>query len=615
FDVDLKKFILLIAEAVVGVMTAAVVILPSVLQVLSNYRVSERMYGLDMVVYSDKTRILRIIQAFFMMSDMPARINVFGADTGRWASLAGYLPLFSMCGVVAYMKHHRKSWLTKSVFVFAFMAFIPILNAAFVLFNASYYARWFYMPILLFCLMTSSVIDEDPRLLKRGFPFAAIGGLFFVGIGLLPTVVEEKVVYAKVAKYIDLYWIQAAVTVLMLVLLFVLVYIISKTKRDFCSAACVMTAAACVVCNSSAVYYGVAQGADNSDYIKRVINGKDDINMAKLEAASKIYVDKNNFYRIDSSDSTDNWCMFWDLSSMRCFHSVVSTSIMDFYTEMGQTRDVASRMERKVFPLRALFSVKYYFNELDEQQLESEHPYAPARLNELEGFSYVDTQNGFNIYENENYIPMGFAYDYYTTDKAVKDASEVDKTRMLMKALVLDKKQADKYSDVIKEYTFTGHDYSDESFEADCDNRRAMSCSEFEYDSYGFKAKITLDKPRLVFFSVPFDKGWSAKVNGKAAQIEKVDYGFMAVLCPAGTSAIDFSYKAYGSSYGKAATAAGILIIVSYIGADQLLAKRRREGKAEENDDEDKKKPEDNKKSEAVEDTKDNKEENKDVSE
>ena len=37
---------------------------------------------------------------------------------------------------------------------------------------------------------------------------------------------------------------------------------------------------------------------------------------------------------------------------------------------------------------------------------------------------------------------MGFAYDYYCLDSDIQKASEVDKTSMLMKALVLTPEQA-----------------------------------------------------------------------------------------------------------------------------------------------------------------------------
>ena len=71
----------------------------------------------------------------------------------------------------------------------------------------------------------------------------------------------------------------------------------------------------------------------------------------------------------------------------------------------------------------------------------------------------------------------------------------------------------------------------------------------------GFHAEITLEKQNLVFFSVPYDDGFTAYVNGEKADILRVDEGLMAVLCPAGASSIDFVYQAAGLSASRVVTA------------------------------------------------------------
>ena len=62
----------------------------------------------------------------------------------------------------------------------------------------------------------------------------------------------------------------------------------------------------------------------------------------------------------------------------------------------------------------------------------------------------------------------------------------------------------------------------------------------------GFSAEINLEKPDLVFFSVPYDDGFTAYVGGQETEILRVDNGMMAVLCPAGWSSIDFVYSPAG---------------------------------------------------------------------
>ncbi len=569
FRITFKKFGFLIFEAVLGVAMGAVLFLPACMDIIGNPRLTERLWGMDMVVYNENVRIPRIFQAFFMLNDMPARINIFGSDKARWASMAGYLPMFSMAGVIGFMRSRKKHWLTRAVYVFMIMACIPILNSSFMLFNASYYCRWFYMPILLMCLMTAKVVAENREELKKGFWIVLIVDLAILGVGLLPKDENGKLVFGKIAKYPELYYIQFIVTAIMLIMLALLIYFfarrdvqngLNKFKVTFKRAACIMTAIATGICMFTCVVYGSIQITSPGDYIDRGIYGKENIDMDKLEASSTYYNPDNNFFRIDTSPDVDNWCMFWGLSSMRCFHSVVNTSIMDFYTSLGQTRDVASRMDTSLYALRGLLSVKYYF---DERELkDGESPESPGNL---VGFKYVGRQNGFRVYENECYIPMGFAFDNYCKKEDIDSRSEVNKVQMLTKALVLDTDTAVKYRDYVKYYSFLPSDLTSAAYIKNCNDRRAQSCDSFEYSTNGFDATITLDSKKLVFFSVPYDEGWKAQVNGNDTEIIKVDFGLMAVPCEQGDNKIHFTYSMQYLKLGICLTGSGFVIWTGYV--------------------------------------------------
>ena len=70
-------------------------------------------------------------------------------------------------------------------------------------------------------------------------------------------------------------------------------------------------------------------------------------------------------------------------------------------------------------------------------------------------------------------------------------------------------------------------------------------------DSRGFTSEIDLNRENLVFYSIPYDEGWSATVDGEPAQIEKVNVGFMAVRVPEGEHTIRFDYNTPGLSTGN----------------------------------------------------------------
>ena len=97
-----------------------------------------------------------------------------------------------------------------------------------------------------------------------------------------------------------------------------------------------------------------------------------------------------------------------------------------------------------------------------------------------------------------------------------------------------------------------------DELELDVADRAMMACDSFDVDTRGFTARANFGRERLVFFSVPWDKGWSATVNGKPVQIERANIGFMAVRVPAGEAVIRFDYQTPGLIPGAIASGASL---------------------------------------------------------
>jgi hypothetical protein len=100
---------------------------------------------------------------------------------------------------------------------------------------------------------------------------------------------------------------------------------------------------------------------------------------------------------------------------------------------------------------------------------------------------------------------------------------------------------------------------------SDCNKLKKTSAKSFEINSNGFTAKVEREKENLVFFSIPYDKGWSATVNGAPCEIEKVNVGFMAVKVPAGESEIVFTYKTPGLILGIEISVISLLLFLLYV--------------------------------------------------
>ena len=173
---------------------------------------------------------------------------------------------------------------------------------------------------------------------------------------------------------------------------------------------------------------------------------------------------------------------------------------------------------------------------------------------------------------------MGFTYDYYVTKATYEASVKTLRSNLLLRALVLEDEDVKAYGQYLTELPDAMlDDLHYDSYTQDCADRSAHSCSVFQMNNAGFHAEITLEKQNLVFFSVPYDDGFTAYVNGEKTDILRVDEGLMAVLCPAGASSIDFVYQAAGLSASRMVTAVAIPVWVVYV-AYFVRRKRRSTG-------------------------------------
>ena len=553
--ISLRDFLLLVCEAVLGVLGSCFLLVPTVLAIIQNPRLNDAPNGWNALLYENNQRYVHILECFFFPPDIPARPNFTPNSEAKLASLGAWFPLFGMTGVIGFLQSRRKHWLKTLICLLFLMAFVPVLNAAFQLFNMAYYARWFYMLTLMMSLATVTSLQYGGVDWKRAVKWTlGITLGIALPIGLMPRTVDgaEKSTVYGLEDYPTRFWPYVAIALLSIALLVLIFQYYKRDRKKFLRSCTAGIALITVVYASYFIALGKTQGDDSHNWvIPHAIDGKANISLP----------DTTNC-RVDVFDGMDNQAMFWRLPTIQAFQSTVSNSILEFYPTVGVTRDVASRPQIALSGLRPFLSVKYLFDADNSATIPSP------------GWVVDSYQLGFKVWRNTNYIPMGYTFDYYVSQSGYELCGSKDK--MLLKALVLSRSQIAKYSDILTELPESqALDFSDTTMSQDCTNRRDSACSSFRTDNYGFTSKITLDKDNLVFFSVPYDSGWSATVNGKPADIEKVDIGFMAVKCGYGDNTIRFTYKTPGLNAGLALTGSSAAALVIYLLVSNSLRRKK----------------------------------------
>ena len=562
------RFFAFAFEAVLGLLLSAVLLLPSINAILTNSRISDTLLGWNALMYGKEQIYGNILQCFFFPPDIPARPVFFPGAEVKWSSLGGWLPLFSMTGVFVWFFTKKKNWLRRMIGICIFMALVPILNSAFYAFNSSYYARWFYMPILLMCLVTAILTEDTKTDWGDGYKWTlGITLAISLVIGFFPQKNDDgEIIYglyseSETLNYTIRYWVACGIAIIGLIILGILLRFIKRNQKTFYRLA---VALICVV----TIIYGnvyVATGRLHSHTVKDMMID------SLIEAKVDLEGDPDDF-RIDVYDGVDNTGMYLGYSSINCFHSVVPASIMEFYEYIGVERSVGSRPDTDYTALRPFLSVKYLLNPKNQDSFIDEDTGEPLML----GFSYLKTDGNYYVYQNENYIPYGFSYDYYVTEEFLEDYSNQNRVNMMLKGMLLTNGQIKKYGHLMQDIETiydnafyneisTTISINDEDLTYDCLQLSKTAATEFKTDKNGFTATVSRDKPNLVFFSIPYDKGWSATVNGKPVEIEKVNVGFMAVEVPEGDSTIRFDYETPGLLTGLGVTICAALIMLIYL--------------------------------------------------
>ena len=270
--------------------------------------------------------------------------------------------------------------------------------------------------------------------------------------------------------------------------------------------------------------------------------------------------------RLENYDGVRNLSVFMHTPGLSSFHSVVPTATIEFYDSMSIKRDVATAVPIEYGALRSLLSVRYVLDDDKQRSL----------FEDREWLTYVGEIGTFDVWENDLFLPMGFCYDNAITRSDYDSLTSNSKANILLAAMVVDDDRIDYFSRFMNTAPFYTLSYTDVSQRRNVEARRLTASKSWEFGKNSFTSVIELERENYVFYSIPYDAGWTAYVDGVETEIERVNIGFMAVLVGEGEHTVEFRYVSPGFFTGLKVSAAATAVFVAYLVADVLLARRKK---------------------------------------
>ena len=545
-------------ECACGSLMAGVLLVPAAIASLSITRASG-VNAFDLTRIYKPSDLLERIRAMLMPIESGV-VHAYYGDAASWASVAAFVPVFGAAAFLP-MKKRRSIGVLTALLMAA--SLYPAANALFSGGTSVVYARWWYaLSLLLACRAAQALETARTRTLR----WMGVAALAAVTVLVLPFLLPESVLPARLASFVRLRTTgetQAVMRVLslcMLALHYGLYFACLIPKRRG------MRAPVIAICVAAAVHFSAFLYVNDAVLPAGGVVSADAESMTTDELAERVLTcldtrreGSTYTYRVDSDGTVRNFGLLRNEMSISAFHSLRSGYVSPFVRAAGFGHDEtpAAMPSDLSGGIRTFLSVRTYY------AFDADTP-AP------EGFVLRGQEDGLYAYENEYYLPMGFFYDAFSVRGEQKmDAQHLADT--MLSALVLEAGAAEKYEGRLE------HARKMSAWQDAADARRAHVCSDFVMTTRGLRATIDAPQDGFVFFSVPYDTGFGATVDGVKTTIERANLSFMAVYVEAGTHEIVFTYRTRGLALGVAASLAAALALAVYA---VLTRRRRKEGMA-----------------------------------
>lgn len=551
-----RRCLLVVAECAAGCALSGVLLVPALRFMMQITRTGARDTSLLLAHYAPAT-LLERLRALLMPIESGV-VHAWYGDAPSWSSCAACLPVFGLTGTAVFLSSPgRERWLRRLLALLALCSCVPVLCGAFALWSNLDYTRWWYGLSALQALATGFALsrtEEGPA--ASGAPVSSRRWLFAFGVctllsaalvlpGLLPrgplaaAAVGDSPAARLAAAVLNRRtraWSADAFRVLSLALSMaggaaMLFILLRRPQRRTVLALTVLVAccqyAAYIAAGDRLIPSGGSEPG-TGPYALSEIAGPT-LSALKLPETEE-------YARIDYGTKLRNYGLLRGQSSLTCFQSLRSSTVGRFITAAGYGYDESTTITPPdgSGALRAFLSVSTY------------HQTDPGDA-VPEGFVYDREENGFPVFHNPNAVPMGFLMQAAAPDFAVRLSREALGETLLNCAVLGE--------DGMKLAAGRLPEAEPSAFlpwQEAAARLRENACDRFRTRADGFDAHIDAKAPGLVVFTIPYDKGFSAVVDGTPADVVPCDLSFMAVYVGEGSHEITFTYRTRGLGAGIA---------------------------------------------------------------
>lgn len=303
-----------------------------------------------------------------------------------------------------------------------------------------------------------------------------------------------------------------------------------------------------VIVSLEALYIGSSTYSTNRPVItKTEFQQKIGYNDYTVDAVNKLKQQDPGFYRVEkvgyrsgvAMHGSTNDAKAQDYFASASYHSFNQKNYIRFLSKLNvidpkdenQTRWAPGVNTRPL--LQEISSTKYILTKGNGQKF---------------WFTDYDSVGDVKILQNPYFLPIGFTYDKLLTetnfDQLSTENQSVLKQIALLKAMTVEDTDIGAFQGLATfDASQINPSYQIQALETDVNALRAEALQLESWSQNHFKGTIKVSKPKALFLSIPYEKNWTAKLNGKEVPIYRANAGFMAIPLAAGEYNVELSFS------------------------------------------------------------------------